>query len=182
MNATATTGRRRIVRSAVMATALLLPAAASGPAWADNGTAAFSAAFAPINTAATAFVPAAGMVDVAAIAPASDIDGADAGTDRDDIHTIGGGVASYYADKFNGHRTASGESFSNSALTAAHRSLPFGTRLQVTNPANGHSVIVRVNDRGPFHAGRLIDLSKAAASRLGIVARGSGRVELARLD
>jgi len=66
-------------------------------------------------------------------------------------------------------------------MTAAHRSLPFGTMLRVTNPANGKSVVVRVNDRGPFSRGRLIDLSKSAASSLGLVARGSGRVELALL-
>lgn len=70
--------------------------------------------------------------------------------------------ASYYADKFNGRKTASGEKFSNSKYTAAHRKLPFGTRVRVTNLANGKSVTVEVNDRGPFSHGLEIDLSKKA--------------------
>lgn len=71
-------------------------------------------------------------------------------------------VATFYADKFNGKKTASGEPFSNSKLTAAHKKLPFGTKLKVTNNANGKSVIVTVNDRGPFTKGYDIDLSKKA--------------------
>lgn len=71
-------------------------------------------------------------------------------------------IATYYADKFNGKQTASGEKFSNSKLTAAHKKLPFGTKLKVTNNANGKSVIVTVNDRGPFTKGYDIDLSKKA--------------------
>ncbi|RZJ72442.1 septal ring lytic transglycosylase RlpA family protein [Flavobacterium sp.] len=70
--------------------------------------------------------------------------------------------ASYYHDKFNGRRTASGDKFHNSDLTAAHRKLPFGTKLRVTNVKNGESVIVTVNDRGPHKSGREIDLSKRA--------------------
>jgi rare lipoprotein A len=71
-------------------------------------------------------------------------------------------VATYYADKFNGKKTASGEKFSNSKYTAAHKKLPFGTKLKVTNTANGKSVMVTVNDRGPFTKGYDIDLSKKA--------------------
>jgi len=71
-------------------------------------------------------------------------------------------VACYYADKFNGKKTANGETFSNSKYTAAHKKLPFGTRVKVTNKINGKSVIVTVNDRGPFSAGKDIDLSKKA--------------------
>jgi len=74
----------------------------------------------------------------------------------------GSAVASYYADKFNGKKTASGEKFSNSKLTAAHKKLPFGTKVKVTNKANGKYVVVTVNDRGPFSAGKDIDLSKKA--------------------
>lgn len=70
--------------------------------------------------------------------------------------------ASYYADKFNGRKTASGEKFSNSKLTAAHRKLPFGTKVKVTNKVNSKSVIVEINDRGPWAPGRDIDLSKRA--------------------
>lgn len=74
--------------------------------------------------------------------------------------------ASYYADKFNGRKTASGERFSNNKLTAAHRKLPFGTKLKVTNLANNESVIVEVNDRGPFKRGRELDLSKKAFMKI----------------
>ena len=70
--------------------------------------------------------------------------------------------ACYYADKFNGRKTANGETFSNSKLTAAHKKLPFGTKVRVTNIANDKSVIVTINDRGPFSAGLDIDLSKKA--------------------
>ena len=72
------------------------------------------------------------------------------------------GVASYYHDKFNGRKTASGEVFSNQKLTAAHRTYPFGTILRVINPINGKSVVVKVNDRGPFVKGKDIDLSRKA--------------------
>ncbi|MDV6169608.1 septal ring lytic transglycosylase RlpA family protein [Flavobacterium sp. DG1-102-2] len=74
--------------------------------------------------------------------------------------------ASYYANKFNGKKTASGEKFSNSKLTAAHRKLPFGSKIKVTNIANGKSVVVTVNDRGPFSGGFDIDLSKKAYKQI----------------
>jgi len=91
---------------------------------------------------------------------------------------IGSGTASYYADRFNGQRTASGERFSNADFTAAHRTLPFGSRVRVTNPRSGASVVVRINDRGPFTHGRTIDLSRAAAQQVGIVRAGHGEVAL----
>ena len=84
--------------------------------------------------------------------------------------------ASWYGPNFHGQRTANGEVFDQWALTAAHKSLPFGTRLRVTNPGNGRSVIVRINDRGPFVAGRDIDLSRAAAQEIGLGGVGSVRV------
>ena len=87
------------------------------------------------------------------------------------------GMASWYGPRFRGHRTASGERFDPKELTAAHPSLPFQTRLKVTNPSNGRSVTVRVNDRGPGY-GRAIDLSEEAAKQLGIVGRGIARVEM----
>jgi rare lipoprotein A len=71
-------------------------------------------------------------------------------------------MASYYGDEFQSRKTASGERFDQAQLTAAHRTLPFGTRLRVTNTQNGKSVLVRVNDRGPFVKGRIIDLSSSA--------------------
>lgn len=95
---------------------------------------------------------------------------------------LGSGSASYYASKFHGRRTASGEAFDNGAMTAAHRTLPFGSLVRVTNPANGRSVVVRINDRGPFTRGRMIDVSRAAADELGLVARGHATVELELLE
>jgi rare lipoprotein A len=91
------------------------------------------------------------------------------------------GLLSYYADAFHGRPTASGEPFDKEALTAAHRTLPFQTRVRVTNLENGRSVIVRINDRGPFVAERIVDVSPAAARELGIVERGlaMGQLSLA---
>lgn len=95
---------------------------------------------------------------------------------------ISGGSASYYAAKFQGRPTASGERFDNNDLTAAHKSLPFGTLVRVINPSNGQSVVVRINDRGPFVAGRVIDVSRAAAEKLGLIARGHAPVELELIE
>lgn len=92
------------------------------------------------------------------------------------------GTASYYADRFDGQRTASGERFDKDALTAAHRTLSFGTKVMVTNKANGRSVEVTINDRGPYGHGRTIDLSKSAAKEIGMLGRGVARVELQILD
>lgn len=95
---------------------------------------------------------------------------------------IGSGVGSYYGAEFSGRRTASGEAFNPNALTAAHRTLPFGTRLRVTNVRNGQSVVVRVNDRGPFSGDRVIDLSHAAAGRIGMLSSGTAQVSIAMLS
>jgi rare lipoprotein A len=91
---------------------------------------------------------------------------------------IGQGEASYYGNEFAGSRTASGERFNPNGLTAAHRSLPLGTRLRVTNVANGRSVIVRVNDRGPFVHSRLIDVSLGAAREINMVRSGKAQVRV----
>jgi rare lipoprotein A len=91
------------------------------------------------------------------------------------------GLASWYGQKFHGRRTASGELFSLYGLTAAHRTLPIPSYVRVRHVASGKEVIVRVNDRGPFHSNRVLDLSYAAAVKLGIVAMGSAEVELERL-
>lgn len=88
------------------------------------------------------------------------------------------GTASYYADRFTGKRTASGEAYDPEDFTAAHRTLPFGTRVRVTDMASGRSVIVRVNDRGPWSNGRVIDISRAAARELDLIRRGHGPVQL----
>jgi rare lipoprotein A len=82
------------------------------------------------------------------------------------------GKVSYYHDRFHGRRTASGELYDKGALTAAHRSLPFGTLVEVTNLKNGKSVVLRINDRGPFVRGRVIDVSRQAARELGFLRDG----------
>ena len=92
---------------------------------------------------------------------------------------IATGEASYYADRFAGKRTASGEAYDPRDFTAAHRSLPFGTRVRVTDVASGRSVVVRINDRGPWGKERLIDISRAAANEIGLARRGRGTVSLA---
>ncbi|HEX8062801.1 MAG TPA: septal ring lytic transglycosylase RlpA family protein [Allosphingosinicella sp.] len=91
---------------------------------------------------------------------------------------IGQGTASYYGRELAGNRTASGERFDPHGFTAAHRTLPLGTRLRVTNVANGRSVIVRVNDRGPFVGRRLIDVSLGAAQEIQMIRTGTAQVRL----
>lgn len=91
------------------------------------------------------------------------------------------GVASYYGPGFHGRTTANGERFDQNAMTAAHKTLPFGTRLKVTNPVTGKSVTVRINDRGPFHGNRVLDLSQGAAAAIGMVRAGVQRVRMQRL-
>src|SRR5437870_1644247 len=88
------------------------------------------------------------------------------------------GLASWYGQQHQGRATASGEAFDMNKLTAAHRTLPFGTRLRVTNVENGRSVVVRVNDRGPWANDRILDLSLAAAKALGMAGDGVARVEI----
>jgi rare lipoprotein A len=111
-------------------------------------------------------------VDIAGIEPSRDSEG----------RVLGTGIASYYGKAFAGRPTASGERFNPQHLTAAHRTLPFGSKVRVTNPRNGKWVVVRINDRGPFIRGRTIDLSRAAAEQIDIVRRGHGQVELALID
>ncbi len=91
---------------------------------------------------------------------------------------LGSGSASYYSHEFAGRRTASGESFNPEAMTAAHRTAAFGTRIRVTHIGNGKDVVVRVNDRGPFTKGRIIDISYAAAKKIGMHHSGTARVRL----
>ncbi|MES2370979.1 MAG: septal ring lytic transglycosylase RlpA family protein [Bacteroidota bacterium] len=88
------------------------------------------------------------------------------------------GMASFYAETYNGKKTANGEIYNSSELTAAHKKLPFGTKVKVTNLANGKSVKVRVNDRGPFVAGRIIDLTKKAAKKIDMLAAGVVKVKI----
>jgi len=92
------------------------------------------------------------------------------------------GIASWYGKKFHGHRTSSGETYDMYAMTAAHKTLPLPTYVRVTHLENGKSVIVKVNDRGPFHENRIIDLSYSAAKKLGVTAKGTGAVEVVAID
>jgi rare lipoprotein A len=99
-------------------------------------------------------------------------------TSQQSFEAAGQGEASYYGAAFAGSRTASGERFNPGAFTCAHRSLPIGTMLRVTNLANGRSVLVRVNDRGPFARSRILDMSLAAARDIDMVRAGKARVRL----
>lgn len=92
------------------------------------------------------------------------------------------GMASWYGRQFHGRKTASGEMFDMNAMTAAHRSLPLNCYIRVTNKNNGKSVVVKVNDRGPFHGNRVLDLSYGAAKQLGITNAGTAKVSIERID
>ncbi|PQM28812.1 septal ring lytic transglycosylase RlpA family lipoprotein [Sphingopyxis lindanitolerans] len=130
---------------------------------------AFSAMLMPLLLTVSAAAQEVEIADDSAI-------GIDAETEID------GGMASYYGSELAGNRTASGERFDPSQFTAAHRSLPFGSKVRVTNTSNGDSVIVRINDRGPFSRGRVIDVSQAAAREIGLQRSGIARVKLALLN
>jgi rare lipoprotein A len=121
---------------------------------------------APIVKAEPAVVPAA-PAPVAAPASAAKTSG---------DHQLAG-KAAYYSNRFNGRKTASGQRFNNAAMTTAHNTLPFGTRVKVTNTKNNKSVVVRVNDRGPSTPGRVFDLTRAAAKKLGYVRAGLADVK-----
>ncbi|MCJ2178867.1 septal ring lytic transglycosylase RlpA family protein [Novosphingobium album (ex Hu et al. 2023)] len=151
---------------AALAMAATLPLA--GPVLAE--TDAPAAVLAAVDSAITIAPRPAPAVEVAPEAAATP-----------QFETIGEGMASYYGREFAGSRTASGARFDPAALTAAHRTLPFGTQVQVTNEATGDSVIVTINDRGPFHGNRVIDLSRAAADEIGLTRAGRGMVQLAVL-
>ncbi|MBN1278486.1 MAG: septal ring lytic transglycosylase RlpA family protein [Chlorobium sp.] len=107
------------------------------------------------------------------------------GNDRtvgNDLMLVSEGKASYYANQFHGRKTANGETFNMNEMTAAHRTLPFGTWVRVTNLRNGKDVIVRINDRGPFIKGRVIDLSKQAAKEIGLMKAGTANVRVEAID
>ena len=167
----------RAFRSLLFCAALVLPATAALPqehVHTVQPTIDFDASFAAHEALPAAPEPAAHVVDLDTFEPP--VEAAPAS------RPIGSGTASYYGKRFHGRRTASGERFDMHAMTAAHRTLPFGTLVEVTNPSTGKRVTVRINDRGPFHGGRVIDVSRAAATELGLIARGHGTVELAILD
>jgi rare lipoprotein A len=114
---------------------------------------------------------AAGVLAVLAFTPLNSV------ASSDSNHRLHG-TASYYGGKFHGRKTASGERFNQEGLTAAHKTLPLGTKVRVTNLRNGESVDVKINDRGPYHKGRVIDLSKGAARELGMINSGTAKVKV----
>lgn len=114
-----------------------------------------------------------------ALASAAVLSPARAEPDTGSGKVLQSGQASWYGPGFHGKRTASGETFNTNELTAAHRTLPFGTKVKVVNKKTGRSVIVRINDRGPYAHGRVIDLSRASAQAIGI--DGVGSVTVARM-
>ena len=148
-----------------------------------NAVNAAEAPAVPARPFATAFADIGNPSPIGAAQDAVDVAALQSPAVSDDETITGepihGGMASWYGAELAGHRTANGDRFDPNALTAAHRTLPLGSRVRVTYA--GRSVVVRINDRGPYAAGRVIDLSKAAAERIGLRARGSGRVELAKL-
>ncbi|MDE1468449.1 septal ring lytic transglycosylase RlpA family protein [Aurantiacibacter sp. D1-12] len=160
----------RVELAASAATEVPANATAANPAFVPDEGIALEEAFAPYDTPIEPALPDH-AVDITTIEPAAPA-----------TTSLGMGVASYYGRRFHGRRTANGERFDMNAMTAAHRTLPFGTRVRVTNPRNGRSVVVRINDRGPFVGGRTIDLSRAAATQIGMISSGHARVELERLD
>jgi rare lipoprotein A len=170
MTAITKPGSPRFGLAPVLALATVLAAPAAALALGAFATPAFAEAPAalvatPVAVAATV-TPGALTETITAVQPESV------------YQKIGAGMASYYGRELAGNRTASGERFNPSDLTAAHRTLPLGSKVRVTNPRTGESVIVRINDRGPFHGSRLIDLSEAAAREIGIRAAGRGLVEI----
>jgi rare lipoprotein A len=170
--------------AAAAALALLALGGAIGPALAESDAGLAATPVADAAADLPRFVPSAepeaGFAD--AFAPFDDpsIVAAPPVADDHPGTAISGGVASWYGPGFAGRKTASGERFDPHQMTAAHRTLPFGSKVRVTH--NGRSVVVRINDRGPFHGNRIIDLSQAAAEELGLRRAGSGPVELALLE
>jgi len=151
-----------------------MPPAATAASADEARPASFAAAFEPLAEAP--------RPDLAVPQSAVDLTIIEPEVETPAFRSLGTGSASYYGRRFHGRRTANGERFDMNALTAAHRTLPFGSMVRVTNPANGRSVTVRINDRGPFARGRVIDVSRAAAKELGLIQRGHGPVELELLE
>lgn len=133
-------------------------------------TSDFSALFEPFDGPPRPIALQSGAVDLDAFEPPIE--------QTRVLRSLGSGTASYYGRRFHGRRTANGERFDMRAMTAAHRTLPFGTLVRVTNTRNGREVTVRINDRGPFIRGRSIDLSRAAAKQIGMISRGHAPVQM----
>lgn len=184
MKKTQNKARRMRLRTLALTVAIALPATAGGPALADASAAQatvhepeFVSSFAALPAPTRNFDTPAGAVDVTEIDIPVEVEKEDS-----ILRKLGRGIASFYGKRFAGRLTANGERFNPAQLTAAHKTLPFGTKVLVTNTNNGRSVTVRINDRGPYAHGRSIDLSRAAAEQIGLVSRGHGTVEMAVLD
>ncbi|NNC59898.1 MAG: septal ring lytic transglycosylase RlpA family protein [Erythrobacter sp.] len=166
----------RALTAAALVMAAALPAQASTPSMLDGDIteAEFEQSFERFEALPAAPSPGHGVVDLESFDPPlePELD------EHDTVRSLGVGVASYYGKRFHGRPTASGERFNMRAMTAAHKTLPFGTKVRVINPRNGREVVVRINDRGPYSGGRAIDLSRAAAEEIGLINAGHGRVEL----
>ncbi|TRD12359.1 septal ring lytic transglycosylase RlpA family protein [Erythrobacter insulae] len=130
----------------------------------------FSDVFEPFSTSRPDLNVPSSAVDLDAFEPPLE--------PEESTRNLGTGVASYYGRRFHGRLTANGERFNMNAMTAAHKTLPFGTKVRVINARNGRSVVVRINDRGPFIRGRTIDLSRGAARKLGMISRGHASVKM----
>ena len=191
----------QLSKTSIRARLRAAPRALNGRKFLGYGVAALVPAMGLIGAArADAPAPASGFtpievsadIDAAMTDPAAvdvdtvvgDIEGSDAlglGDDADEVlEDLGTGGASYYGPNLAGNRTASGERFDPTQLTAAHRTLPMGSMVKVS--MGGKSVVVRINDRGPFHGNRVIDLSTAAAKRIGLFRAGTGTVHLELLN
>lgn len=166
--------RKRAASILALAMAALLP----GPVQGEVATAQILPEAAPVLEQVK--VETAPIVEAAA--PEKTLEDSKPAKTLEESTVIGEGVASYYGAELAGNRTANGERFNPSAMTAAHRTLPMGTKLRVTNKANGKSVVVRINDRGPFSKGRIIDLSRGAAEKISMVRSGTARVKLERIS
>jgi rare lipoprotein A len=166
------------LRVALAATAVLGLGGALAPGHAEESAPAAAVQPQPVDPALPRFVAVEVVQDMPEIAPEIAEEPAEL---EDEWEPVGDGVASWYGPKFAGRRTASGETFDPTEYTAAHRTLPFGSTVRVTTQS-GKSVVVRINDRGPFAKGRVIDVSQAAARDLGLIGPGHGRVTLALRD
>jgi rare lipoprotein A len=140
----------------------------------------FEASFAPFKTIPDRPEIAPGAVDLNSFTPPTEVKPKPAPEPEGGavIRSLGTKTASFYGKRFHGRLTANGERFNMNAMTAAHKTLPFGTKVRVTYPRNGRSIVVRINDRGPFIRGRAIDLSRGAAAKLGFISSGHARVRL----
>ena len=160
----------RIKKNVLIVAFLALLLAVSGILSVRNDASHMAAAVVAERPAETAPAPKVAPKPVVAIEKKTEV-----------VKTIGTGEASFYGPGFAGRPTANGERFNPAEMTAAHRTLPFGTKVKVTNQRNGRSVVVRINDRGPYAHNRVIDLSKGAAEKIGMISTGTAQVKIEQI-